>query len=197
MIAAAEPTARAACSGTKATPHPPESRRPYRKSGLYRLKAAVKVLGSRVRVSEGRPLTDLLAGADPVTHLVATIEDPPVVPRILRHLGLPTDSPVPDPARAPPARPRPPAPTSPSTSRPDPQRSPTPRASPTRRHPTPRCVLTGLLGARYAPSVLDKAGGIARLRGRQPSNPPRRWKKKAQSDRGRLRLITRVTSTRS
>lgn len=34
---------------------------------------------------------------------VATIEDPPVVQRILRHLGLPTDTPVPAPARPPPA----------------------------------------------------------------------------------------------
>jgi hypothetical protein len=34
---------------------------------------------------------------------IATIEDPPVVQRILRHLGLPTDTPVPDPARSPPA----------------------------------------------------------------------------------------------
>jgi hypothetical protein len=33
---------------------------------------------------------------------IATIEDPPVVQRILRHLGLPTDTPVPDPARPPP-----------------------------------------------------------------------------------------------
>jgi hypothetical protein len=34
---------------------------------------------------------------------VATIEDPPVVQRILRHLGLPTETPVPAPARPPPA----------------------------------------------------------------------------------------------
>jgi len=33
---------------------------------------------------------------------IATIEDPPVVQRILRHLGLPTDTPVADPPRAPP-----------------------------------------------------------------------------------------------
>jgi len=33
---------------------------------------------------------------------VATIEDPPVVQRILRHLGLPTDTPGPAPARPPP-----------------------------------------------------------------------------------------------
>jgi hypothetical protein len=33
---------------------------------------------------------------------VATIEDPSVVQRILRHLGLPTDAPVPEPARPPP-----------------------------------------------------------------------------------------------
>ncbi len=33
---------------------------------------------------------------------IATIEDPPVVQRILRHLGLPTDAPVPEPARPPP-----------------------------------------------------------------------------------------------
>ncbi len=35
--------------------------------------------------------------------IIATIEDPHVVQRILRHLGLPTDTPVPDPARPPPA----------------------------------------------------------------------------------------------
>jgi len=34
---------------------------------------------------------------------LATIEDPPVVQRILRHLGLPTDTPVLAPARPPPA----------------------------------------------------------------------------------------------
>ncbi|MCC6766556.1 MAG: hypothetical protein IT293_18005, partial [Deltaproteobacteria bacterium] len=33
---------------------------------------------------------------------LATIEDPPVVQRILRHLGLPTDTPGPAPARPPP-----------------------------------------------------------------------------------------------
>ncbi|MEB2283045.1 MAG: ATP-dependent helicase HrpA [Myxococcales bacterium] len=34
---------------------------------------------------------------------VATLEDPPVVQRILRHLGLSTDTPVPASARPPPA----------------------------------------------------------------------------------------------
>jgi hypothetical protein len=33
---------------------------------------------------------------------VATIEDPPVVQRILRHLGLPTETPMAAPARPPP-----------------------------------------------------------------------------------------------
>jgi hypothetical protein len=35
--------------------------------------------------------------------LLATIEDPPIVRRILGHLGLPTDVPKPCPARSPPA----------------------------------------------------------------------------------------------
>ena len=33
---------------------------------------------------------------------IATIEDPPVIERILRHLGLPTTMPEPAPARPPP-----------------------------------------------------------------------------------------------
>ncbi len=33
---------------------------------------------------------------------IATIDDPPVVARILRHLGLPTETPAPAPARPPP-----------------------------------------------------------------------------------------------
>jgi hypothetical protein len=36
---------------------------------------------------------------------IATIEDPPVVERILRHLGLPTARPEPSPARPPPLEP--------------------------------------------------------------------------------------------
>jgi hypothetical protein len=36
---------------------------------------------------------------------IATIEDPPVVDRILRHLGLPTAIPEPAPARSPPTGP--------------------------------------------------------------------------------------------
>ena len=39
-------------------------------------------------------------------HLVATIERPAVVRRILSHLGLPTEVPQPLPARAPPETPR-------------------------------------------------------------------------------------------
>ncbi|MBI3770039.1 MAG: hypothetical protein HY271_16325 [Deltaproteobacteria bacterium] len=44
----------------------------------------------------------LTCGCGGRLRFIATIEDPPVVQRILRHLGLPTDTPVPDPARPPP-----------------------------------------------------------------------------------------------
>ncbi len=42
------------------------------------------------------------AGCDGRLRFLATIEDPPVVTKILDHLGLPTAGPVPMPARPPP-----------------------------------------------------------------------------------------------
>ena len=50
---------------------------------------------------------DLLAcpGCGERLRLLALIEHPPIVERILRHLGLPTDRPEPRPARAPPQYP--------------------------------------------------------------------------------------------
>jgi hypothetical protein len=44
------------------------------------------------------------AGCGGRLRLLATIEDPPVVTKILAHLGLPTAGPVPTPARPQPQR---------------------------------------------------------------------------------------------
>ena len=56
-------------------------------------------------------------------------------------------------------------------------------------------------GAEVAGNGIDDDGNgfVDDMRGWDfvDDDPPRRWKKKAESDRGRLRPITGVTSTRS
>ncbi len=78
--------------------------RPPRNQVVVRSKSKIRSFDTETSYAkrtevEGRPagasgegvsrsaLTDLLAGADPVPHLVATIEDPPVVQKILAHLA--------------------------------------------------------------------------------------------------------------